>query len=407
LKKREWSDAEFEELLKQLPKIKDTRSKTEIYQNISVKMSKRKKRLFIMPMVATAAALLLFFILTPNLLNWQVSEEKSMGDVQNRSMLTQEKESASNDEAADIVEEAKEESFGISSYEDSKQNSMKSGRVEDYSTTAFYEDEINGMEVLTYDIPDKNAQMLIPISILVMKQENKSKFDLYKEYMGSLTEDEWGLNNYYPLNASLDLDEENHVLTVDIPAAHSYSESTTTEENLNQVLSNTMMEFNIERINLFTDGVEGIDFPHLGFQKELIRDDQPGHFSYYFYYPNETNEKPYIVPFKEKMNSIDEAFSAMKNNIKEASLVASIPADFDFEVNKDQKQQLLTLTFSKDSKIINDQSTIYTIEAILLTAKEFDFQAVKLENAKIDKIGRFNLNEALRVPVAANKQILP
>jgi len=67
----------------------------------------------------------------------------------------------------------------------------------------------------------------------------------------------------------------------------------------------------------------------------------------------------------------------------------------------------LTLTFSKDSKINNDQSTIYTIEAILLTAKEFDYQAVKLENANIDKIGRFNLNEALRVPVAANKQILP
>ncbi len=408
MKRRKWSDAELEELLKRMPKMIDTRSKIEIYQNISVRTSKRSKRLFVMPMVATAAALLLFFILAPSLLNWQASEEKSMGDVQNRLMPEQkeEKSSIKSNEALDKSAEESEESIGISSYNaNNDQNKFKTIPAEDYST-AVYEDEINDMEVLIYDIPDENVQTLIPISLLVMKQENKTKFDLFKENMKNLREEDWGLADYYPLNAELTFDEETHILTVDVHAHHTYSESSATELMLKHVLSDVMIEFNIEKTELMNEGKTGIDFAHLGFQEEFKRDEERSHFAYYFYYPNATKTKPYIVPYGEKLGSINEAFSAMKENMKEANLVASIPADLNFDAYEDREKQVLTLTFSNDSKIYDDQPSTNTIEAILLTAKEFDFQAVKLENTNIEKVGRFNLSETLQVPVAANKQIL-
>lgn len=411
MKRSKWSDEQLEELLSQMPKINDNRDKAEIYQNITVKMNKQKQRFRMMPLVATAAAAVLFFILAPSLFDWHIQENKSMEDIANRSMSEQKMEQDTSMERSakeSEIEEAKE-SYEISSYEESSEDQIgfKALSIEDESTS-LYEEDINGMEVLTYAIPDKNSQNIIPISLLVEKEENKTKFALFEEYMSRLAENEWGLSDYYPLEAHLNYDQENRVLTVDVPADNPFSKSSSTERMLNFVLSNTMNEYNIDKINLMTEGKPGIDFSHYGFHKEFIPEFSAGNHAYYFYYPNEAMVKPFIVPYiDKKMNSVNEALSEMKKNREENSLLASIPPELNFETEVNPETQLLTLKFSDDSTIGNDASTVHTIEAILLTAKEFNYQAVKLENVSIDMIGRFNLQEELKVPIAANKLQLP
>lgn len=80
MKKSEWSDREIEELLMQMPKIQDHRDPRDIYQNLSLK--KRKTKSWLLPGLAAAAAVLLFFILVPKLMNGsnfshdQAQEEK-------------------------------------------------------------------------------------------------------------------------------------------------------------------------------------------------------------------------------------------------------------------------------------------------------------------------------------------
>jgi hypothetical protein len=96
----------------------------------------------------------------------------------------------------------------------------------------------------------------------------------------------------------------------------------------------------------------------------------------------------------------------MKQNRTENNLQASIPEDIDFETEEIQDGKLL-IRFNNESEIIDDESTLHAIEAILLTAKDFDFDTVKLENADVDKIGKFDLTEELKVPIAANKRDLP
>lgn len=49
MKESKWSDEELQELLNQMPKIKDTRDPREIYQTIEIKMGKQKKRTWILP----------------------------------------------------------------------------------------------------------------------------------------------------------------------------------------------------------------------------------------------------------------------------------------------------------------------------------------------------------------------
>ncbi len=54
MKRSEWSDNELEELLRQMPKVKDHRDPRDIYQNISLK--KRKTKSWLLPGMAAAAA---------------------------------------------------------------------------------------------------------------------------------------------------------------------------------------------------------------------------------------------------------------------------------------------------------------------------------------------------------------
>lgn len=411
MRKQELNDEQLEKLLRQMPKIIDHRDKNEIYQNIAIKMKKRKQIVWIMPSVATAAALLIFFILAPNLMSWQVSKESSMNDAAKRSSPVPEQFS---NKSADVNEEPKQKTvertdkanIEISSEKKSNDKiSINSTAIED-SATALYVEDTNEDEVLTYSIPDKNAQVFVPISVVVPKEENQSKFDLFDKYMKNLNEEEWGLSDYFPLNATLDFDEETRVLTVDVPDDHTYGSGSASELPFKNVLTHAMMELNIEKINLTTEGKPGIEFGNSGVFSEFIPEEQLGNHAYYIYYPNEKKSKTFIIPYGEKVNSINEAFSAMRKNIQEEKLFASIPDNIRFKTEEDEVEKKLTIRFEEGSVINNDESTVHTIEAILLTAKEFSYQAVKFENAKIDKVGRFNLNDELQVPIAANKQTL-
>ncbi|MDV2887869.1 negative regulator of sigma-X activity, partial [Alkalihalophilus pseudofirmus] len=61
MKKSEWSDREIVRLLRQMPIIQDHRNPRDIYDNLSLK--KRKMFSWVLPSIATAAALFLFLIL--------------------------------------------------------------------------------------------------------------------------------------------------------------------------------------------------------------------------------------------------------------------------------------------------------------------------------------------------------
>lgn len=420
MRKSKWSDEQLEEFLSQMPKIKDNRDPREIYQNIEMKIGRQKQKTWILPAAAAAAALLLFFILAPSLMNWQESADKSVEIKADKSSSSAEiagenNTFVANDDKAELkaeeeIEENKAEQFDDASKNDSEKESNDQLRMQsvaaDTSATAVYEEDLAGKEVLTYAIPDQTAQNIVPVSVLVEEDPAKSKFDLFEENMSRLTEKEWGLDDYYPLKASFDYDEENRTLTVDVPQNHPYSMSSTTEQLLEKVLGNVMHNLDIEKVNLTTEGHDGIEFSHFGYRENFVPEQGAGNLIYYFLYPNGTESKPFMVPLREKLNSIKDALKAMKENRVEDNLQASIPEDINFEAEEIQERKLL-IRFENESEIIDNEPTLHAIEAILLTAKEFNFETVKLENADVNKIGNFDLSNELKVPVAANKRELP
>ena len=49
--------------------------------------------------------------------------------------------------------------------------------------------------------------------------------------MGILREEEWGLRDYYPLNATFKADSINNSVTVDVPKNHKYGQGSAAETN--------------------------------------------------------------------------------------------------------------------------------------------------------------------------------
>jgi hypothetical protein len=389
MKKSEWSDHELEQLLQQMPKVKDHRDPRDIYQSLSLKAKKRKAPAWIVPSVASLAAVLLLFILAPQV--WQ-------GIFQ---------DSASKQESKDVLDNnsTKMEMAKIMPDDDTK-NGISSGN-QDISImaapaeTAIYEEELVEQQVITYSIPDQNTQILVPVSVLVPK--NSSWIELYQSQAEKLTEEQWGLSDYFPLNATLSMVDEK-TMNIDVPEDHVYGNGSANETLFISFVEETMSRNeNLQKVTFSTNGNPGIMFGNFGERFEVNKPETKQK-SYFIFKPNIQNS-PFIVPGIEEFSDIATALESMRVGNDTYGLEPSIPAEFVFDINVSSQEQLI-LTFTGKEQLLDASKYVYSIEAILLTAKEFGYKSVKFENSPITQIGRFNMENEIKVPVAPNKVIL-
>ncbi|MBV7507176.1 hypothetical protein KW850_18085 [Bacillus sp. sid0103] len=386
MKKSEWSDKQLEELLRQMPKIQDDRNPRDIYQNLSIRKAKIKQ--WLIPGLATVAALLIFFILVPKLM---------VGTHYSGDKVSQEKSSVKQD-----MQTADEKS-SISLQEDnasSKARTFSSAEKIEIMKTAIYDEEVGKGKVLTYWIPDPQAQILIPVSTIVNDTKDKTWLALFNENMENLKEQEWGLSEFYPLNATLNLDDKNKTVLVDVPENHQYGQGSATETNFMNVLQKDIStNSNIKKIKFSTNGNPGIELGNFGRKEELNIHDEKNH-AFFFYY-SEGNEIPYLVPSIDTYKDIQTALEAMKKDQPllglKSSLIPSLPIS---EVSI--KEKTLIVTIKENTIIEDDQSTINAYESLLLTAKEFGLEKVVITNPPLNNIGPFNLSRENKVPRAPN-----
>lgn len=391
------NDKDLEELLKSLPKIEDHRSPQEVYQNVSLKMKKRKHQVWILPSLASAVALLLFIFFVPNLMGWEnlagpstdeittaESEENAITEIQNQQDSQSMNVNESQPDLNDDDDETKIDKNPIVQ--------------EDYS--AVYATNRTGFRMFTYPIPDRNAQIIVPVTVLAPADQSKSEFEQFEELMPLLNEEEWGLSDYYPLNAKFHLSEDKKTLTIDLPEDHMYGAGTAAETNFLSVISDTAAMQGIETIMFTTDGQPGVMLSHTGFVERMSISKQENR-GYYFYNISDTEQKPYLVPSREPYENIEEALHAMKENIELENLQASIPHHFVI-ADVAEEGDLLVIHLDESSSLIDNDSILYAIEAILLTAKDFNFEKVRIENANLKRIGKFVFSEEWNVPEAPN-----
>jgi hypothetical protein len=392
VKRSEWSDKQLEELLRQMPKIQDLRNPHDIYQNIPIK--KRKQLTWLIPGIAAATALLIFFILVPKLIN----------GTSNSFDKASEAKSSSKDKM-DLSVSHKESTISMKKQDNHKKNKLLSdaAKPEFFQTeqlkTAVYEDEVGNGTVLTYWIPDQQAQILIPISTIANDAKDKDWLTLFNEKMQSLTEKDWGLSDFYPVNATLKLDNHDNSIIIDVPTNHQYGQGSANETSfLNVMKKNVTTNSKIRKMKFATDGLPGINFGNYGEVKEMNLEVEQGH-AYFFYYPNSSGI-PFLVPSIVTYKDIKAAIEAMGSDYPDTELKASLPfRQFNYALIK---EKTLFLSINPHSNLKNDKNTLHSFEALLLTAKEFGVEKVMIENTPLPYLGSFDLTKEINVPLAPN-----
>jgi hypothetical protein len=384
VKKSEWSDKQLEELLRQMPKIHDHRNPRDIYQNLSIK--KRKRPVWLIPGFAAAAALLLFFLLVPKMLN---GTQNSFDSAKQEESSSEAKISQSDDHSSLLMKK-----------EDSISGSEHEMRITEINKTALYDDEVGDGTVITYWIPDSQAQNIVPISIVVTPDNNKNWLTIFTESMELLNEEEWGLSDYYPVNAKFELDDTKNAVIVDVPKNHPYGQGSTAEINFITTLKNNIASNStINKIMLKTDGQPGIELGNYGLLQELEVKPEGKHA--YFFYKPDGMETTYLVPSTDTYQDINAALEAMKTGQQEQGLDASLVPSFPIK-EVTAKENKLIITLDENAALENNQETVYSYEAILLTAKDFGIDTITILNAPIKLLGPFDLTKEIKVPLAPN-----
>lgn len=410
MKKSQLSDKQLEEILGQMPKIKDHRDSRDVYQNIAHRVEKRKKMpAWVIPGAALAAVLFLAFILSPGLLGSNYSEQKSMDSSSaDGAKSSMEMNTASRDDTANESASHKESTFMMDAADGEAEEKSKEIAAMDKANPyegliSLYPEETDTetSEIFTYAIPDDQAMAIVPVTVTIPKKEGKSRIDSYTETMPMLKEEEWGLTDYYPMDATWNFDEATKTLTMDVKQNNPYRDGSTANVIFVDSMTQNLSQAGIDKMVLTTEGEPGIDMGNFGPMKELPINTGTSKRRAYLFLSVEGMPNPYLVPTKEQHKTIGEAFEQMWKGDEVGYLSPSLPDDFKL-AKTESNNKVLEITLTDDTAL--DESFLPNLEAILMTASEFDYTGVRFTNANIDQLGPFNLNEVLPLPLAPNKK---
>ncbi|MFV2049565.1 hypothetical protein ACEWK1_19690, partial [Metabacillus sp. YM-086] len=207
MKKREWNENQLEQLLQQLPSVKDKRTADQIYQQIQFKQQvKKRTRTWVAPTIASVAALMIFAIMTPYVFNsFTSSSEES-----NMDMTTTSSEEASKHETAESPQSSEVEENNINESaitEDKNENialdteNMKEMAMLDQESITYVTNANDSEKVVTIGLTDKIAQNVVPVTL--QGNNNKEKLERIHEFIPEDFFDELGPVSFELKNSEL------------------------------------------------------------------------------------------------------------------------------------------------------------------------------------------------------------
>ncbi|WP_409251221.1 GerMN domain-containing protein [Bacillus sp. SCS-153A] len=399
MKKNNWDETEIEGLLREMPSIKDNRSRDEIYQAVKRSNSVKKPKTWGYPALAGIAALLILALISPSLFNsvQQTEYENSAFD-----MAVQESaDGGSAEEEMASLPERSEEKTDIegSSFSDTENNNGSSMmQVVSSEKQNVYQADLLEYDLFTLKLvtPDATA---VPVSILVEKKDTGDWLERFKAVSQAIPEGDWGFEEYYPLPGSLEVDEDSGQLRY-IVTEDEQKHSGGGEEVLYQSLQFILQASPYERIMLQKTDGSVPSFAHMG----KISDIQKNAFSSkgYYQYTHENGEI-YLVPGETAFDSISEALAGMKSSPSDGYEPV---IDKDIQLVSTDKNNVLTISFEEELTMKGTEGRMLLIEGILLTAKEFGFKKVMFLNLENTSWEGFDFSKPVPVPISPNKKVL-
>ncbi|RFU66366.1 hypothetical protein D0469_17175 [Peribacillus saganii] len=372
MKKFNYEDSDIENILQQMPEVRDNRKMLEILERAE-KLSKKRKGLgWVMPAAASAAAILLFALISTSIFQ-----------------------------------------------NDRNRNTAGLNSKEDASTAAPIEKKASSTEKRFVIMPDQNfitfsitgmdqAGLIMPLNIPVSMavEENASPAVLYTKYIDKMKNEQWGLapldfKNHATFSEASDANG-NKTLVVDMIKNSSLGVSSAGTAFMDS-LKESFRWHGYNQIEFQTQGQKGTILGNTEYTSiPLVAEGKKAYFQYIYGqdYPS------FLVPSPDTYPDFSKALNAMESEqfTLQAPLHAPIPGGVDIS-NILIEGSHAEVKFTADSGLMDNETFVMMLDAILLSAKEFGFRTVTFsgaQNANIDQIGTIKLGMPNEVPAAPN-----
>ncbi|WP_208588123.1 hypothetical protein [Gracilibacillus suaedae] len=372
MKNHKSNDEHLKELLRKLPKIEDKRTKDDIFQQIQAQMKQdkgtsRKKRSFIwVPMLATACAALLIFVIIQG-------QDFSRSYDQSTSEMADDSDVDTFDNAdgeTSATEESREaEIFDKAEIQDNINEEYR------YLLDMGDEEDASYMAFLT-----EQGQHIIPITIL----NSNFSYHQINEYI-DLAE-----NGLYDIGIrDIQFERNNQKIIATFTDSFELQPSGNNYSSFEKVLAFMFGPLGIEEIQ-FENYHAILDEGAISNNLYPISPVEQVPFKIYQY---NNGSEWFAAKTDGTFKTLTRALEDMKIAEPEFNIQPSIPEDTVIET-EDQTAGQVFVSLSS-AQIGDNQITIQMIEAILATASTYGYQEVMF-SIGIDQIGKYDLSEPIQ-----------
>lgn len=357
-----WNEERVEELLRQLPAVRDHRSPEAIYRNIETGKPYRKKpaRSWIGPAAAGVCALCIALIISPHLMT-----NKSSGDLTADSRQTE--------------------------------KASQSASVKPPDQKTFVVSNQNKNNYITLAFADSETSAVIPVSFEKKKPDESVSEALSEAEDLEVPESFLSVPN---LLEGVQVTADKKDLLVQVNGRLSI-ESVADADLLKKMLKETLTWSPYERIKLkkVQNGAGQDFYKSYGISAEMSVHKQTNRA--YFSYSDSLGQE-YLVPSEQTYYSVYQAIDGMKTTDGGSQTASIIEADAIASVSESEDGEQLRIQLSEKHTVEDSLEGILMIEGLLLTAKEFGYSEVLFTHAHTKKIGNYDVTKPIAVPAAPN-----
>jgi len=374
-----------EELLRNMPKIKDNRNIDDIYYSVQkqmIKKTKSKKMLFI-PALSLLAVVILMVVISPIFFSQEEKQSSSL----DRS-----------DHKEAVAMTASKQKAELKKTEQDKPDVNANRSDKDLiSKTAVYHEDLKENNVFTYAVLTNDA-VVVPVSVLAPKKDNSDWVNQYKTIGKTLAQKTPALDNFLLIHGGLAYDADTKILHITIAKKDVPSINESIQLNLNRMVQYSFAYQNVKLVDFSDENGSPIEIGELG-EIESQEINKTPQTAYYLY--TSSDGKDYLLPTDETFSSYQSALDAMKT-MPDDFHQPVIGQDINMKVREENKNQAI-VQFTNSVQIDKEENPMDMIEAILLTAKNFGFKSVQFENVKPVQWDGFDFSKPVEVPIAPNK----
>ena len=396
MSKDKWNEDDIEKRLRDMPVVKDQRTKDEILQRLkedsrlseSKGPIKKPSKSKWPPIIAAVAAIVLLTIIVPTFI--QQNNEVSM-------------DKATTEETADTIEMENNEEMQSN---DASDASVFTRQVSAPLSYAAYPADVLDHTAFHIGLATDQAT-IVPITFLIPNERlpealgaSPDAVALYNEYANTIDEEALGFIEYHPYKAMIS--SNGNQVQMKFTANHSYDTSSATLEMLNLSVQDTFQGY--DEIRFLQEDASSITFEQVGQVDEPIAlFGAVSHQAYYRFLKSD-GEAVLSTNFGKTSETVEQALRDMKKSPNDIYSTV-VPKGIDFTVKEVKGIVNVKFTDVLDLDKMQSEEAMQLLDGILLTAASFDKQ-VELDRVAQEQWNQFDFTQPLEKPIGANPKYL-